>query len=214
MTIHGQFYFIDLFLLARRFPFSQIYLLKTEIEGQSLGIVLNNNTPEIKEIVPGSVAAAAGVSAKVRSIDGQTAVPLVITELNGRPVSLFSKEGECWDRIQNCGRKRLINKLDLTFPFLLPFPLSWPFSPFNPICNIWIDHIAHIANRVSSFSSIILLVHRERHWCNWGWRGQRYPCLPPLFFIQKGLRMAYLKKNSSPPSPLEIYPSGNVRLSI
>ena len=44
----------------RRFPFSQIYLLKPEIEGQSLGILNYNNTPEIREIVPGSVAAAAG----------------------------------------------------------------------------------------------------------------------------------------------------------
>ena len=41
--------------------------------------------------MPGSTAAVAGISAKVRSFDGQTAVPLVITELNGRPVSLFSK---------------------------------------------------------------------------------------------------------------------------
>jgi len=92
-------------IIIRRFPFSQIYLLKTEIEGQSLGIVLNNNSTEVKDIVPGSIAAAAGVSAKVRSIDGQTAVPLVITELNGRPLSLFAKEGECWERLQNCGRE-------------------------------------------------------------------------------------------------------------
>ena len=36
----------DLFL--RRFPFSQIYLLKLEIEGQSIGIISNNNSNEIK----------------------------------------------------------------------------------------------------------------------------------------------------------------------
>ena len=48
------------FFVFRRFPFSQIYLLKPEIEGQSLGILNYNNTPEIREIVPGSVAAAAG----------------------------------------------------------------------------------------------------------------------------------------------------------
>ena len=51
------FYILFVF---RRFPFSQIYLLKPEIEGQSLGILNYNNTPEIREIVPGSVAAAAG----------------------------------------------------------------------------------------------------------------------------------------------------------
>ena len=42
----------------------------------------------------GSVAAAAGISAKVRSFDGQTLVPLVITELNGRPLSLVAKVRE------------------------------------------------------------------------------------------------------------------------
>ena len=58
----GSFFacFSYCFFVFRRFPFSQIYLLKPEIEGQSLGILNYNNTPEIREIVPGIVAAAAG----------------------------------------------------------------------------------------------------------------------------------------------------------
>jgi len=92
-------------IIIRRFPFSQIYLLKLEIEGQSIGIISNNNSNEIKEILSGSVAAAAGISAKVRSFDGQTLVPLVITELNGRPLSLVAKDGEGWERLAACARE-------------------------------------------------------------------------------------------------------------
>ena len=55
--------------------------------------------PEIKEIIPGSIAAQAGVNGKIRSFDGQTVVPLVITEINGRPLNLLSKDGEAWERL-------------------------------------------------------------------------------------------------------------------
>ena len=86
-------------IIIRRAPFAQVFHLKPEIEGQSLGIIPNNSTPEIKEIIPGSVASQAGLSAKIRSLDGQTIVPLVITEINGRPLNLFSRDGEAWERL-------------------------------------------------------------------------------------------------------------------
>jgi len=86
-------------IIIRRAPFGQVFHLKPDIEGQSLGIIPYNSTPEIKEIIPGSIAAQAGVNGKIRSFDGQTVVPLVITEINGRPLNLFSKDGEAWERL-------------------------------------------------------------------------------------------------------------------
>ena len=92
-------------IIIRRAPFAQVFYLKPEIEGQSLGIILNNSTAEIKEIIPGSLASQSGIQAKIRSIDGQTAVPLVITEINGRPLNLFLKDGETWERLSGISRE-------------------------------------------------------------------------------------------------------------
>ena len=92
-------------IIIRRAPFAQVFFLKPEIEGQSLGIILNNSTAEIKEIIPGSLASQSGIQAKIRSIDGQTAVPLVITEINGRPLNLFLKDGETWERLSGISRE-------------------------------------------------------------------------------------------------------------
>ena len=91
-------------IIIRRAPFGQVFYLKPDIEGQSLGIILNNSTAEIKEIIPGSVASQTGVSAKVRSLDGQSVVPLVITEINARPLNLFGKDGETWERLSGINR--------------------------------------------------------------------------------------------------------------
>ena len=64
------------------------------------------------------------ILAKIRSFDGQTAVPLVITEINGRPLNLFLKvmmimmmmmmmmmlnlflkDGETWERLSGISRE-------------------------------------------------------------------------------------------------------------
>ena len=92
-------------IIIRRAPFAQVFYLKPDIEGQSLGIILNNSTAEVKEIIPGSLASQAGILAKIRSFDGQTAVPLVITEINGRPLNLFLKDGETWERLSGISRE-------------------------------------------------------------------------------------------------------------
>ena len=44
------------------------------------------------------------MSAKVRSLDGQSVVPLVITEINARPLNLFFKDGETWERLSGISR--------------------------------------------------------------------------------------------------------------
>jgi len=91
-------------IIIRRVPFAQVFHLKRDIEGQSLGILTNSTSAEVKEIIPGSVAAQAGVNSKIRSFDGQTLVPLILTEINGRPVSLLAKDGEAYERLQATGR--------------------------------------------------------------------------------------------------------------
>ena len=44
-------------IIIRRTPFGQVFHLKPEVEGQSLGVVPHANTPELKEVIPGSQAA-------------------------------------------------------------------------------------------------------------------------------------------------------------
>ncbi len=71
--------------------FLQVFHLKREVEGQPLGIVTNGNTGEIQKILPASPAAQHGMTSKIRSFDGQSLVPWVLTEINGRPINLFGK---------------------------------------------------------------------------------------------------------------------------
>ena len=92
-------------IIVRRLPFAQVFYLKREIEGQPLGILLNNSTAEIKEIVPGSPASLIGMTSKIRSFNDSSAlVPWCITAINGRPLNLFAKEGETMERLGAIGR--------------------------------------------------------------------------------------------------------------
>lgn len=91
-------------IIVRRLPFAQVFYLKREVDGQPLGLVLNGNTSEVREIVPGSPAAIHGMSARVRSLDGQTLVAWHITEVNGRALNWLAKDGEASNRLQALGR--------------------------------------------------------------------------------------------------------------
>lgn len=89
-------------VIVRRLPFAQVFHLKREMDSQQpLGIVLNNSTAEVKEIVPGSPAGLVGMTSKIRSFnDSSVLVPWCVTEVNGRPLNLFAKEGEIVERLQ------------------------------------------------------------------------------------------------------------------
>jgi hypothetical protein len=58
---------------VRRVPFAQIFQVKCEVEGESLGILTHAATPEIKEIIAGSPAAQAGINPKA-----QRSCPLIL----------------------------------------------------------------------------------------------------------------------------------------
>ena len=85
-----------------------VFYLKRDMDGQLLGIVLqpgSSSCAEIKEISPGSPAALAGMTTKIRSFnDSSILVPWCITEINGRPLNLFAKEGEAMERLQALGK--------------------------------------------------------------------------------------------------------------
>ena len=53
-------------MTVRRVPFAQIFQVKCEVEGESLGILTHAATPEIKEIIAGSPAAQAGINPKAQ----------------------------------------------------------------------------------------------------------------------------------------------------
>ncbi|TRY76968.1 hypothetical protein TCAL_02681 [Tigriopus californicus] len=91
-------------IIIRRLPFAQVFHLRREIDTQPLGIITHGNTNEIKEILPGGPASNHGMTSKVRSFDGLNLVPWVLTEVNGRPLNLFAKEGEATDRLHALGR--------------------------------------------------------------------------------------------------------------
>lgn len=92
-------------IIVRRTPFAQVFHLRREVDGQPLGVVpAPSGCNEVREITPGGPAAARGMTAKVRSFDGQSVVPWVLTEINGRPLNLFAKDGEAADRLAAVGR--------------------------------------------------------------------------------------------------------------
>lgn len=89
--------------MIRRVPCGQVYALRRETDGQSLGIVLEGNTAEVKEVSSGSVAAMSGLSSRTPTLDGLSLTTWFITEVNGRPLNLFFKDNEVKDRLNSVG---------------------------------------------------------------------------------------------------------------
>ena len=90
------------------------------MDNQLLGIALQSGSSscaEIKEISPGSPAALAGMTTKIRSFnDSSVLVPWCITEINGRPLNMFAKEGEAMERLQALGN--ISKRFDIISCFL------------------------------------------------------------------------------------------------
>ena len=103
--------------IVRRVPFGRVFHLRRETDGQSLGIATETGGgAEIREIVPGGLAAQQGVPASATNpLANSTAGPMpgpaspsacswTLTEINGRPLNLCSKEGEARDRLNAVGK--------------------------------------------------------------------------------------------------------------
>ncbi|XP_046462679.1 uncharacterized protein LOC124208865 isoform X2 [Daphnia pulex] len=107
----GQIEFI-----VRRIPFGRVFHLRREAEGQSLGIVLTEagGGAEIREVVAGGLAAQQGVPpmalspltliSSASSSSSPMPCSWTLTEINGRPLNLCSKEGEARDRLNAVGK--------------------------------------------------------------------------------------------------------------
>ncbi|XP_021913804.1 uncharacterized protein LOC110826963 isoform X3 [Zootermopsis nevadensis] len=91
--------------VIRRVPFGRVFAICREVEGQSLGILQEGNTAEIRDVIPGGLAASHGLTPRAQTCDGLSLTNWVITEINGRPLNLFFKDGEVRDRLNAVGKE-------------------------------------------------------------------------------------------------------------
>ena len=91
--------------IIKRVPYGNVFALQRQSEGQSLGIVQEGNTAEIKEILPNSIAARQGLTSKTPSPYGLSLTTWFLTEINGRPLNLFFKDNEVKDRLNAVGKE-------------------------------------------------------------------------------------------------------------
>lgn len=91
--------------IIRRVPFGRVLALQRTSDGQGLGLVQEGNTAEIKDVLPNSIAARQGLSAKTPSYDGLSLTTWYLTEINGRPLNLFFKDNEVRDRLNAVGKE-------------------------------------------------------------------------------------------------------------
>ena len=116
------------------------------MDGQLLGIALqagSSSCAELKEITPGSPAALTGMTAKIRSFnDSSVLVPWCITEINGRPLNMFAKEGEAMERLQALGRYNY----NLMFHDVKKTPKEYIFNCFRLFVDITIGFLPSFLN--------------------------------------------------------------------
>lgn len=91
--------------VIRRVPFGRVFAIRRDVEGQSLGIIQEGNTAEIRDVTPGGLAACHGLAPRAQTCDGLSLTNWVITEINGRPLNLFFKDGEVRDRLNAVGKE-------------------------------------------------------------------------------------------------------------
>lgn len=92
-------------LVIRRVPFGRVFAIHREADGQSLGVVQEGNTAEVRDVVPNSPAARAGLAPRAPTCDGLSLTTWTLTEINGRPLNLFFKDGEVRDRLNAVGKE-------------------------------------------------------------------------------------------------------------
>lgn len=91
--------------IIRRIPFGRVYAIRREVERQCLGLIRDNNTATIVDVVPNSLSARHGLPPKAQTIDNKSFTFWVLTEINGRPLNLFFKDNEVQDRLNAIGKE-------------------------------------------------------------------------------------------------------------
>lgn len=92
-------------LLLRRLPNAMVMMVDKESEGQSLGVVRGHGTSEVTQVLPDGLAAKYGLSCRSRSMVGSSLCNWYISEVNGRPLSLFARDDEIERRLSPVGRQ-------------------------------------------------------------------------------------------------------------
>jgi len=91
-------------IVVGRIPFGQAFAIKRDFEGQDLGLRRDGNTAEIVNVLEDGLASRHGLTAKTKTCDGDGLCNWVLTEVNGRPLNLFFKDTEVYDRLNAVGR--------------------------------------------------------------------------------------------------------------
>ncbi|KRY08264.1 Golgin subfamily A member 4 [Trichinella patagoniensis] len=93
-------------ILLKRMPMAKVFLFKRFCDGEDVGLVLKNGKNEIVNVAQDSAAWRAGFRAKTESkLHPHLETTWYITEINGRPINMFLKNGECKQRLSAIGRE-------------------------------------------------------------------------------------------------------------
>ncbi|KRZ45301.1 Golgin subfamily A member 4 [Trichinella pseudospiralis] len=93
-------------ILLKRMPMARVFLFKRFCDGEDVGLILKNGKNEILNVTQDSAAWRAGFRAKTESkLHPHLETTWYITEINGRPINMFLKNGECKQRLSAIGRE-------------------------------------------------------------------------------------------------------------
>ena len=106
-------------LFYQRIPYGKPVMIKRSREGESLGMIREGNTAEIRQIergglaeeaglstlTPDPIAAAAASGGSASSAISSSVCTWTITEINARHLNLFFKDQEIRDRLNAVGRE-------------------------------------------------------------------------------------------------------------
>ncbi|KAJ8983895.1 hypothetical protein NQ317_000931 [Molorchus minor] len=102
--LHSHYCGLYVNIVIRRVPHGQVFVIHRESEGQTLGIVQENNTAVIETVEADGLAARHGLTARTKTCDEVSLTNWVLTEINGLR-----------DRLNSVGRdiSILVQPLDL-----------------------------------------------------------------------------------------------------
>ncbi|KFD53469.1 hypothetical protein M513_05733 [Trichuris suis] len=93
-------------VVLKRMPMAKVFLFKRSHDGECVGLTMRKGKNEVEGVREGSLAWRAGFRVKtISSINPDMETTWYITEVNNRPVSVFSKNGECKQRLTAIGRE-------------------------------------------------------------------------------------------------------------
>ncbi|XP_029649425.1 uncharacterized protein LOC115223138 isoform X2 [Octopus sinensis] len=90
-------------LEIKRIPKGQLYIIKKEVEAQSLGIQNDSKTGEILSVEPSGLAGRQGMQSTPGNKTKDKLNHWVFTEINSRPLNLFANYTQVTDRLNSVG---------------------------------------------------------------------------------------------------------------